>query len=111
MDGTEYFNEGAIEEQTYTDRDDNTVYVGKKGVMAYVLAAVTQFNNGMDEVVIKARGRSISKAVDVAEILRGRFVTDTETSDIKIATEEIEGIDRTSKVSSIEITLKKQGLF
>jgi DNA-binding protein len=69
---------------------------------------VTQFNSGSDEVVIKARGRSISKAVDVAEIVRNRFVNDSNVTDIKISTEELEGEEgRTANVSSIEIFLNK----
>jgi len=47
---------------------DNTVFVGNKPVMNYVLAVVTQFNNGAQEVAIKARGKAISRAVDTAEI-------------------------------------------
>lgn len=70
--------------------NDNTVFVGKKGVMAYVLAVVTQFNNGESSVIVKARGRAISRAVDVAEIVRQRFVQGVETSDIVIATEELQ---------------------
>ena len=38
---------------------DNTVFVGNKPVMNYVLAVVTQFNNGANEVAIKARGKAI----------------------------------------------------
>ncbi len=88
--------------------EENTVYIGKKPTMNYVLAVVTQFNSGSDEVVIKARGRSISKAVDVAEITRNRFVQDAELTDIKISTEELEGEEgRVANVSSIEIFLKK----
>ena len=41
---------------------ENIVYVGKKPTMNYVLAVVTQFNSGMSEVTIKARGNSISRA-------------------------------------------------
>ena len=67
--------------------DDNTVFIGKKATMNYVLAVVTQFNSGNDEVIIKARGRSISRAVDVAEIVRHRFVQDTEVKEIIIDTE------------------------
>ena len=88
--------------------DENVIYVGKKPPMSYVLAVVTQFNtSGSDEVVIKARGRSISTAVDTAEIVRNRFVTDTKVKDIKISTEIItnEEEGRTSNVSSIEIIL------
>ena len=50
------------------EKPDNTVYIGKKPTMNYVLAVATQFNSGTAEVIIKARGKSISKAVDVAEI-------------------------------------------
>ena len=53
---------------------DNTVFVGKKGTMGYVLAVVTQFNNGAKEVTVKARGKLISRAVDVVEIVRHRFM-------------------------------------
>ena len=87
--------------------DENVIYVGKKPPMSYVLAVVTQFNSGSAEVVIKARGRSISTAVDTAEIVRNRFVTDAELKDVKIGTEVItnEEEGRTSNVSSIEIIL------
>ncbi|UCD14328.1 MAG: DNA-binding protein Alba [Thermoplasmatales archaeon] len=91
-------------------RDENVIYVGKKPPMSYVLAVVTQFNTGSDEVVIKARGRSISTAVDTAEITRNRFVTDAKIKEIKIGTESItnEEEGRTSNVSSIEICLTKK---
>ncbi len=87
--------------------DENTIYVGKKPPMSYVLAVVTQFNtSGSDEVVIKARGRAISRAVDTAEIVRNRFVTDAKVKEIKISTESLTNEDgRTSNVSSIEIYL------
>ena len=90
--------------------DENTIYVGNKPPMSYVLAVVTQFNSGSDEVVIKARGRAISRAVDTAEITRNRFVTEAEIRDIKIGTESItnEEEGRTSNVSSIEICLTKK---
>ncbi|MEE9116799.1 MAG: DNA-binding protein Alba [Thermoplasmata archaeon] len=88
--------------------EENTVYIGKKPTMNYVLAVVTVFNSGSKEVVIKARGRSISKAVDVAEITRNRFVMDATIKDIKISTEELEGEEgRVANVSSIEIFLNK----
>ena len=90
--------------------DENVIYVGRKPPMSYVLAVVTQFNSGSDEVIIKARGRSISTAVDTAEIVRNRFVTDAELKDIKISTESItnEEEGRTTNVSSIEICLTKK---
>jgi DNA-binding protein len=91
-------------------RDENTIYVGNKPPMSYVLAVVTQFNtNGSDEVVIKARGRSISRAVDTAEIVRNRFITDAEVKEINISTEVMTNEEgRTSNVSSIEICLSKK---
>jgi len=93
--------------------DDNVIYVGNKPPMSYVLAVVTQFNtSGSDEVIIKARGRAISRAVDTAEIVRNRFVTDATVKEIKIGTESItnEEEGRTSNVSSMEIilTIKKK---
>lgn len=88
---------------------ENTVFIGKKGTMAYVLAAVTQINQkNSDQVILKARGRSISKAVDVAEIVRNKFITDIKIDDIKISTEELTSNEgNLLKVSSIEIFLKK----
>jgi DNA-binding protein len=89
--------------------DDNVVYVGQKPPMNYVLAVVTQFNSGSDEVILKARGRAISTAVDAAEITRNRFVTDANLKEIKIGTEKVTNEEgRTSNVSSIEICLAKK---
>ena len=97
-------------EETAKERrtDENVIYVGNKPPMSYVLAVVTQFNtSGSDEVVIKARGRAISRAVDTAEIVRNRFIKDAKLKDIKIGTESMvnEEEGRTSNVSSIEIIL------
>lgn len=90
------------------DSEENVIYIGNKPPMSYVLAVVTQFNSGSKEVVIKARGRAISRAVDAAEITRNRFVTEAKIKDIKIGTESITNEEgRTSNVSSIEIFLSK----
>ena len=90
--------------------DENVIYVGQKPPMSYVLAVVTQFNSGSDEVILKARGRSISTAVDAAEITRNRFVTDANLKEIKIGTESITNEEgRTSNVYSFEIILTKKG--
>ena len=87
--------------------DENTIYVGNKPPMSYVLAVVTQFNiSSSHEVIIKARGRAISRAVDTAEIVRNRFVTEAKIKEIVIGTESITNEEgRTSNVSSIEICL------
>ncbi len=104
--------EKTIDEGTTEERrtDENVIYVGKKPPMSYVLAVITQFNtSGSDEVVIKARGRAISTAVDAAEITRNRFATDKEVKEIKIGTESITNEEgRKSNVSTIEICLAKK---
>ena len=71
------------------ERDPNTIYVGKKRVMNYVLACMTILQNGSDTVTIKARGRSISAAVDVAQILTRRFTQGISVKSISIATEQV----------------------
>lgn len=88
--------------------EQNTVFIGKKEPMAYVLAVVTVFSSGSSEVTIKARGRAISKAVDVAEITKNKFIPGLEVKDIQISTEELPREDGTKmNVSSIEIFMKK----
>jgi DNA-binding protein len=76
--------------------------------MAYVLGVITQFSDGQKEVLIKARGKAISRAVDVAEIVRRRFISDAEVKSIQIGTEEKELEDKSKiNVSTITITLSK----
>jgi DNA-binding protein len=84
---------------------ENTVFVGNKPVMNYVLAVVTQFNNGASEVAIKARGKAISRAVDTAEISLNRFLEGVTKKDIIISTEVIDTDSGKTNVSSIEIVL------
>ena len=48
---------------------DDVVFIGKKPDMSYVMAVITQFSEGITKVHLRARGRSISKAVDVAEVV------------------------------------------
>ena len=56
-------------------KKENVVYIGNKPVMNYVLAVVTQMNSGVDEVMLKARGRAISRAVDIAKLLETSLLT------------------------------------
>ncbi len=87
---------------------EQVVYVGNKPVMNAVRATLTQLNEGASEVVIKARGRAISRAVDVAEIVRNRFMPGVQVKEIKIDTEELDSEQgRRSNVSTIEIVLAK----
>jgi archaea-specific DNA-binding protein len=92
-----------------TPREPNTIYVGKKPTMAYVLACLTQIQNGSDGITVKARGKSISRAVDVAQILTKRFATDIKIAGIAINTEQVKSniTGGMSNVSSIEIKLQK----
>lgn len=97
-------------EKTSARRDkksDNTVFVGKKPTMAYVLAVMTQFSDGTNQVYVKARGRSICTAVDVAEVVRNKFIQGLK-SQVNIGTDEVTREDNSRmNVSTIEIVLSK----
>ncbi len=87
----------------------NVVLIGKKPVMNYVLAVIIQFHQGAKEVVIKARGRAISKAVDVAEIVKTRFMPEqVEVKKVSIDTELVGTGDQQRNVSVIEIVLTRK---
>ncbi|MCS7121968.1 MAG: DNA-binding protein Alba [Archaeoglobaceae archaeon] len=88
---------------------EQVVLIGKKSVMNYVLAVLTMLNEGAKELTIKARGKAISRAVDVVEIVRNRFVQNLQIKNIKIDTEELVAQDgRKVNVSTIEIVLTKK---
>ena len=91
--------------------DTNTVYVGNKPPMSYVMALITAFNApGVDSVVLKARGRAISRAVDVAEIAKNRFLRDVQASRIEIGSEQLPTHDGGMRgVSTIAITMERAG--
>ena len=85
-------------------KDDSKVFIGRKKLMNYVMAAMIVLNE--KPVTILARGRSISRAVDVSEILINKFVKGATYGDIKIATEILTNSDGSSNnVSSIEIDI------
>ena len=89
-------------------KKDGVVFIGNKPPMNYVLAVVTQFHNGAKEVHIKARGRAISRAADVSEIIKNRFLPDLKTGKIEITTETLKGDGNEEiKVSAIDIPLSK----
>jgi archaea-specific DNA-binding protein len=89
----------------------NAVLIGKKPVMNYVLACITFFHGGAKEVSIKARGKSISRAIDVAEVVRHRFLPDVKIKSIGIGTDHLlpqdEEAQETTNVSTIEIKLMR----
>ena len=84
---------------------DNSVFIGKRPTMNYVMAAMVILNRGT-EYTIKARGRAISHAVDVAEILINKFFPSAKYKDIRISTEHLTNDDgKSSNVSSMEIVI------
>ncbi len=88
----------------------NSVLIGKKPIMNYVLACITFFHGGAKDVSIKARGKAISRAIDVAEVVRRRFLPDVKIKAIKIGTDQIQPLDeeaQLSNVSTIEIVLQR----
>lgn len=89
--------------------DRNVVYIGRKPVMSYVLAIITSFTgSNASKVVLRARGRAITAAVDAAEITRRRFIQELSVSDISIGTEELpQELGRTRAVSTMDITLTR----
>ena len=86
------------------DKDDSKVFIGTKKAMAYVMAAMVVLNEG--SVKLLARGRSISRAVDVAEITINKFVKGSHYGEVKIGTETLTNTDGSiTNVSSIEIEI------
>lgn len=102
--------EKPVEEKERPPMEKNVIFIGEKPFMNYVTSAIMQFTTqNSEDVKIKARGKFISKAVDVAEIVRKRFLKDqVELAGIKTDSEEFTGRDgKDRRVSSIEIILKK----
>jgi len=87
---------------------ENSVFIGQKPVMNYVLACLTCLNSGSNKIIVKARGRAIPRAVDTVELLRRSFAKGLQLESINLSTEEVarEG-GQTSKVSAIEISVTK----
>ncbi len=88
----------------------NAVLIGKKPIMNYVLACITFFHGGAKEIKIKARGKAISRAIDVAEVVRRKFLPEVKIKAIAIGTDQVQPQDegaQLSNVSTIEITLQR----
>jgi len=100
-----------VQKKTERKTDDHSVFVGGKPFMNYVTGVVMQFTTqNAKEVIVKARGKFISRAVDVAEVVRKRFLENqVDISNIKIDSEEFENKEgRQVRVSTIEISLGKK---
>ncbi len=88
--------------------EENSIFVGNKPFMNYVTGVVMQFTTkGASEVIIKARGKFISRAVDIAEVSSKRFLQGgVGIKDIKVDSEEFKNTEgKIVRVSTIEITL------
>ena len=78
-------------------------------MMAYCMAVMSAMRNDNSEVILMARGRAISTAVDVAEVVMNQYISDLVVRDITIGTEQLESEDgRPRNVSNISITLAKE---
>lgn len=87
----------------------NIIYIGRKPVMTYVMAVMTALKENKSEAILMARGRAITTAVDVAEVVKNQFLSDLVVKDISIGTEELENEDGSMRnVSNISITLAKE---
>ena len=90
--------------------EDNSIFVGGKPFMNYVTSVVMQFTTkDAEEVIVKARGKFISRAVDVAEVAAKRFLKDQiKIKDIIIDSEEFQNKEgKDVRVSTIDIVLSK----
>ena len=86
----------------------DTVFIGKKPLMAYATAVMMHFNSGQNTLTVKARGQSISHAVDVVEVVRRRFFQGKLTiKEVRIASEVLGEEGDTRNVSTIEIVIEK----
>ena len=98
-------------EKSVNPEKDNTIFIGIKPFMNYVTGVVMQFKNkGQDEVIVSARGKFISKAVDVVEVARRTFLKEEniQVKNINISSEQFENKEgRRIYVSSIDIVLIK----
>jgi DNA-binding protein len=94
------------------EKEPEVVFIGNKPPMSYVMAVMTALSSGaISEITLKARGRAIATAVDVAEITCNRFIKDLGVTAIGIGTEEMparEGDNRSRNVSTLEIKLAKK---
>ena len=91
-----------------TRRPHNEILIGKKPLMTYVTAALVQLA-GEPTVLVKARGRSITRAVDVAQIIVKRMDNiGYKIGYVKIGSETIQSEDgRERNVSTIEVQISR----
>lgn len=90
----------------------NMIRIGKKPLLSYVVACITLFNSGNNEIMVRARGRSIPKAVDTVEMLKRSFFKGLFVKSIEIGSEDIRRYNgRGTSISIIEIILTKKQVW
>ncbi|MBU0907186.1 MAG: DNA-binding protein Alba [Nanoarchaeota archaeon] len=88
--------------------NDNTIFVGSKPLVNYIRGVITQFTKkDAPEVVIRSRGKFISKAVDVAEVARRSLEDGVKVKEVKIGSESFESEGKRTNISTMDITLAK----
>ena len=100
-----------MEREHTKEGDEHTVFIGSKPFMNYVTGVVMQFTTqGANEVLLKGRGKFITRCVDVAEVACKRFLTDQiEVAEVKLDSEGFKNQEgRDIRVSTIEISLKRK---
>ena len=96
-------------ERPRTPIPPDTILIGHKPVMAYATAVMMHFSGGSKELTVKARGRAISRAVDVVEVVRRRFFSNKlDVKDVRIGTEMVGEAENSRNVSTIEIKVEKK---
>jgi len=86
------------------EEEPNMVRIGKKPIMNYVVACMTLLNTGVADVMVRGRGQSITKAVEVVDMLRRAFMKNIRIHSVDIGTEEVKREDgSTASLSMIEI--------
>src|SRR5213593_2086551 len=86
------------------EEEPNVVRIGKKPIMNYVVACMTLLNTGVSDVMVRGRGQSITKAVEVVDMLRRALMKNIRIHSVDIGTEEVKREDgSTTSLSMIEI--------
>jgi DNA-binding protein len=90
----------------------NLVRIGQKPTMNYVTDCVTLFNSGNEEVMVRARGQAIEKAIDTVQMLRRGFLKHVNIMSINLGSEDVTRLDGThGNISIIEILLSQEELI
>ena len=86
----------------------NIIFVGTKPIMTYVSATLTQLST-RPSVTIKARGKRITQAVDVSQMIMKRMDSvGYEISDVRISSDSLTSQDgKQRNVSTMEIDISK----